>query len=217
MQKVRSLLPECIIGTLFLALTLLLSPVLMARAHNDVYLPKLWASDPTLYRGYLTGDLITEDARDVLYRADDEWDAVSDSTFEFIDSSYQNNNIHYTGDACGVPLGVWYLQRSYGNSYYAATGWCYDGTQHITRSTVTFNTDKTWYTGTGTPSNGQADLWGIATHELGHATGFKKHLTGSYCPDNATRHTMCGYWDWDQTYWARTLEQHDEHSIAEAY
>ena len=217
MQKIRGILPELAAGSLFFVLALLLSSSFAANAHTNVYLDKLWESDPTLYRGYLTGDLITEEARASMYRADDAWDSVSNSTFDFIDSSYQSNSVHYTGNACGVPLGVWYLQRSFGNSYYASTGRCHDDTSYITRSTVTFNTDRTWYTGTGTPSNGQSDLWGIATHELGHASGFSEHLTGNLCPATAARHTMCRNWSWNQTYWARSLEEHDEDSIAEVY
>lgn len=36
---------------------------------------------------------------------------------------------------------------------------------------MSFDSQDSWYTGTGTPGLGQNDLWGVAAHEAGHAAG----------------------------------------------
>lgn len=216
LKRLKNVLPECAIAACAFTLALLLASTMSAGAHTDVFVDQRWASDPTLYRGYLTGDLNTEQARQAMYRADNAWDDVYGSTLDFIDSSHQDTDVKHRSDACQTPVGVWYLQRNLSGPYAVAQR-CYSG-DDITKASVSFNTNHTWYSGTGTPPSGQSDLWGIATHELGHTTGFSEHLTGNdLCPSNSGKHTMCPTWSKSQVPWARTLETHDKHSIAGAY
>lgn len=218
MTIVKAVLPECVVAVTIFTLALIIGSSISAYAHNDVFRDQRWASDPTMYRGYLTDELNTARARTTMYQADNEWDAVSDSTLDFLDSSYQNPHVLYTPNACLVPNnGVWFLQHSWGNSWGGATLLCVAG-DDIIKASIVFNTDYTWYTGAGTPPEGEPDLWGTATHELGHAAGFEGHFTGNeLCPATSARHTMCGGWLISHLPYARTLEVHDKHSIAAAY
>ena len=216
-KRLRNVLPECVIAVCAFTLALLVASSMSAGAHTDVFVDQRWDSDPTLYRGYLTGVLNTEEARVAMYRADNAWDDVYGSNLDFIDSSYQDTDVKHRTNACATPEGVWYMQRSLPNSTYARAQRCYSGDE-IIKASVSFNSNHDWYLGTGTPPSGESDLWGVATHELGHTTGFSKHLTGSdLCPSNSGKHTMCPSWTKSQLPDARTLESHDKHSIAGAY
>jgi hypothetical protein len=93
------------------------------------------------------------------------------------------------------------------------------------------NNDAPWYSGTGSVPSGQFDLWGLATHEFGHAGGrlmggdTDGHFwdTSSLCPGDlidgqspSGRHTMC------QTVvnggaGARSPEEHDKDTFVNAY
>ena len=208
-----------LLGTLAFGIAFVLFGAGSADAHNDRFSSSLWPSDPTMYRGSLSGTLNTGAGRQAMYRGDNAWDNVYGSTLDFIDSSYQNIGVNWWGSACSLPAGVWFLEQPL--SGFGASSSCVSGGVR-SRSGVRFDsTGRNWYTGTGTPGFGQSDLWGVATHELGHAGGWRGgtgHYSGSsLCPGNSTKHTMCSGWTNTQLKWARDLRTHDSHAIAGAY
>ena len=65
--------------------------------------------------------------------------------------------------------------------------------------------------------NNVADLESVATHEFGHATGWRDtHLSGSDCPNNSGRNTMCAS-TIDGTAYGRSLESTDIRYRENAY
>lgn len=94
---------------------------------------------------------------------------------------------------------------------------------------VYFDAEEPWYTGTG-PTPGPAgnpgariDLWYVATHEFGHATGWVGHLgsndpeyRGPECPMDRNRSTMCAGTP-PGAEWGRDLARHDKHTFQAAY
>jgi len=100
---------------------------------------------------------------------------------------------------------------------------------YIANFQMRFDSGESWYTGTGTPScpnvdSCQTDLWSVATHEFGHATGRTKGGDGlghfgenwSVCADVADKHSMCP-WDFANYTRGRSLELHDKDSFRSAY
>jgi len=87
-----------------------------------------------------------------------------------------------------------------------------------------FDTDEDWYHTTGNDNvNNTVSAYGVATHEFGHAAGFKNHF-----PDNdagvcvfvalADVQTMCtGFSDLDDFWNWNTLETHDKHEFSAEY
>jgi hypothetical protein len=89
---------------------------------------------------------------------------------------------------------------------------------------IVMDPDNSWYSGTQKSEIGvgQLDFKGIATHEVGHITGFFGHFGGSYCDGSpSTSQTMCTGAGFGVvgpgTYEARTLEEHDKHTFDAAY
>jgi hypothetical protein len=82
---------------------------------------------------------------------------------------------------------------------------------------VIFDESLNWYTGTGDAPGDSYDLWSVATHELGHLTGWGPHITeAQYCPNNSTQQTMCEIY-YQGTERMRTLATHDKHTFDAAY
>jgi hypothetical protein len=80
---------------------------------------------------------------------------------------------------------------------------------------IRFDTsDVTWNLDTGGPSTGEVDLRSIATHEIGHALGFHRHVVDdAACSQEIA--TMCQYYP-GGTFW-RTLGYHDIHTVSPSY
>ena len=90
---------------------------------------------------------------------------------------------------------------------------------------IKMDSGDNWYTGTGTPGTNQADMWSVAAHEFGHATGRVKggdgqgHFPDSWAVCNQTAsewHTMCKTGIAGTT-WGRSLEAHDKDTFDNAY
>lgn len=109
----------------------------------------------------------------------------------------------------------------------ATTGKC--GQPTITGFDVQFattpdfiaGTGEVWYVGDGIVPSNAWDLQSIAVHEAGHVTGWSGHFDrddNTLCPnDTELAQTMCGGEDRRGTKGLRTLQDHDEHTIANAY
>ncbi len=98
-----------------------------------------------------------------------------------------------------------------------ATTCTISGSNELYSANVVFDSNESWYTGTGTPPSTKADLWAVAVHELGHAAGVQ-HITGStLCATSAVSyHTMCPLLIRATTK-GRSLETHDRHTFEGAY
>lgn len=90
------------------------------------------------------------------------------------------------------------------------TGWCWKGgdvgSKALKSFRVYFDRAEAWYAGTGDSSvrnrsgrvENRLDLWSVATHELGHATGWYDHWNGSkafcsYSSPPGSYRTMCPF------------------------
>lgn len=86
---------------------------------------------------------------------------------------------------------------------------------------MAFDRRERWYVGRGTPPDNATDAQSVATHELGHATGFSGHFDDdrpnqAICPESNRQHTMCRS-NITGTTWQRGLEPHDRHTFENAY
>lgn len=75
-----------------------------------------------------------------------------------------------------------------------------------------------WYSDSGTNiGSNESDFWSVATHEMGHATGWgDQHFSGStLCPQTGDRDVMCAALVEGTT--ERRLDPHDEDTFADAY
>jgi hypothetical protein len=80
-----------------------------------------------------------------------------------------------------------------------------------------------WYTGTATPPVASQDLWGLASHEFGHGTGFFlgnglhwDNVDSTLCPVSSSQHTMCNT-SYTGTTWWRGITTHDIHTFTNRY
>ena len=82
---------------------------------------------------------------------------------------------------------------------------------------IRFDWDETWATEQhGPDEEGEQDLEGAATHEMGHVYGWFGHFSGTACPSGLPGQTMCGT-QLPGDSWMRTTEVHDNHTLADAY
>ena len=124
------------------------------------------------------------------------------------------------GSPCGVPgyntAAIFWNDLDYLSSgTLGATRLC-GSTSVIFNFTIEFDSDRSWYTGTGDSPDNRPDFWSIASHEFGHAVGFWNHLPAGECPNNSTKFTMCPTYDMG-TERQRTLTAHDIHTFDAAY
>jgi len=103
-----------------------------------------------------------------------------------------------------------------------ATLQCGDS-QELKYAALAINADSgiDWFKGSGLvdPST-DFDLWGVATHEFGHATGTwfgNNHMPSGECGSGLVdRPTMCAGTSAGDVKW-RTLEAHDKSTFQHAY
>lgn len=146
---------------------------------------------------------------------------------EYCGDDYQQDGVHWFNIDDSVALAEVYKCSSVENA--GGTG----GTQ-LHSFQIRFDSSRNWFTGSGTGiASIQYDLWSVAAHEFGHATGrggtataglsplptengvvvgdASGHFTLSttYCNTNATAwHTMCAGVV-NGTIWGRSLNTHD--------
>lgn len=121
-------------------------------------------------------------------------------------------------DACAHSSNVLYWQNLSGPL--GVTSTCVSGTR-LVRFTIVIDSAPaagSWYTGTGDAPSDRYDLWSVASHEFGHATGWGPHFAedSPECPNDSTRHTMCGG-IYIGTERQRTLTTHDIHTYDGRY
>ncbi len=207
----RSVVLAVVVGVLMLTSTL-------ADAHTaGTYYKKKWVRDKSVTYSF-TSSVPTGAWRDRTNNGAAQWNALGRSmTFTpsgttvgnfnpyQCPSSYQTNAIHRRSiDGAGGSL--------------AQTISCvYSGTAEMYSFQTVFDSSENWNTGTALPARNQPDLWSIASHELGHATGFGGHFSGStYCSNNDAQQTLCQV-HWMGTSRQRTLGEHDKHTFSGAY
>ncbi|CAN5361026.1 hypothetical protein BH20ACT24_BH20ACT24_21820 [soil metagenome] len=120
--------------------------------------------------------------------------------------SYQENAIHYYN-----------MVESLGRTYQ-----CFAGNE-MTKFQLAIDVRDNWYLGEPTPPPASdSDLQSTATHEFGHAGGFRGpfsegHFKGSGELCTLTPyHTMCPFQGPGEG-WFRSLEEHDRHTFDDAY
>ena len=123
------------------------------------------------------------------------------------------------------------IQSGTKDPYFAWTNGCLsfnsDG-NHMWFFRLQVSNDYSWYTGTSTVTSGQVDVWGMAAHEFGHATGrFGGSDHGHFLEGDETAcpgaggggtgySTMCPHLNTGKEAW-RSLETHDKTSFGAAY
>ena len=79
------------------------------------------------------------------------------------------------------------------------------------RMQVSIESHTRWYSGTGDTT--LMDVWGMMTHEFGHATSFSNHFgAAGDCEYDSVHQTMCPYIRTGMEEW-RTLGTHDVHTF----
>src|SRR5687767_4368602 len=81
---------------------------------------------------------------------------------------------------------------------------------------IVFDPTEIWNTGTGDIPSTHIDFWSVATHELGHATGWSGHFNESLCAAGSSQETMCTYYYTGSEY-MRTPHTHDAHTFGTPY
>jgi hypothetical protein len=133
---------------------------------------------------------------------------------------------------CEGTTGIFYRNLAnddYGNALAVTTG-CADYTQsNLIKFKMVFDSHPSlgpgidWYVGDGNVPDNRWDLQSIATHEAGHAAGsygggHHGHFLGATLCSGSDRQTLCvGSADSVGTKYLRTLEEHDLHTLEDAY
>jgi len=143
------------------------------------------------------------------------WSKVRNADFDYKHGSDYGSN--YDFKVCSGKNGIHTASIDGRNGVLGVTYSCLNGAGQITSFNTAFDSGENWYTSDGTPGSSQPDLISVATHELGHGTGFGQgapngHFSGSICTANSDQQTMCPAHTLG-TKWQRSLEKHDKHTF----
>jgi hypothetical protein len=207
-----------------------------AHAAGSYYPTHRWAADTNNYIGFFTNgsSLDSTAGQGRMKDGNNAWNNTASAWFDVVDQAGQYDLVVWTGNACDMPLtGIWNLQEAQTGTS-AQTSLCRPNASTITRAAIRYDTSgRTWHTSTSTTvPSGSTDLWGVATHENGHANGWGwgfgtcSGAVGHFCQSDppcspfteTNAHTMCPVWSTtNQTWWQRTLLTHDTHTFQAAY
>lgn len=218
MGKVR--LRVVLLALVFMVPATLLMPISNASSHTwTTYYYHKWLanSDPKYWFNDSLPD--SADFRQRVRDASNSWNAQGGTGAP----DFLSQTVTSLGRDCSVGRNmIEFANLAAGVAADTPSCWYTTGLANYYGFSIRFNSDMTWYTGTGTPPAGQIDLQSIATHEFGHATGFGSdyapdHFPVSECPTSSTTlYTMCPSYPTATIRW-RTLEVHDIHTLEGAY
>ena len=206
----------CFVAGSIVALCVLLAAPSGAHTPGSFY-NKRWISNKNVPYAFTTSGRPSSEWRSRVNAAAGTWNTLGEpmrfnnvaDTGDFepktCPSSYQRNGVHRRAfDGPGGTLARTYL--------------CWTSNGELYSFQLVFDSNDNWYTGTGLPGRNQADLQSVATHELGHATGFAGHFASSaaICNNTSGQHTMCAAHR-AGTNRQRSLELHDKHTFQRAY
>lgn len=196
-------------------LALMIEP---ASAHDaNVLIGKRWIRDKSVNYGFTPSGAPLQLWRDRTNDGINQWNSQNQAmTFTRVADysdfdptvcppSYQKNGIHRRSrDGRGNVLAVTYT--------------CvFAGTNELYSFQVVYDQDEFWYISNGDASDDTMDLWSVASHELGHATGFGHFGSNeSICGNDSGQNTMCPTY-YIGTERMRTLATHDIHTFSAAY
>ena len=174
-------------------------------------------------------DSVPVGARDVIKKGSWQWNQVSGTPMTFDFESGQSDFTSLGFSSCDPNTQYWYQNNRVGwttpADHPGDTAMCTfadDITKYFNWK-MKFDPGENWYKEEGNPSFNQDDLWTVATHEFGHASGFLGHFAesadacrGDQHPDFHLRHSMCPTY-YEGTTIQRSLEEHDRHTFRSAY
>ena len=220
----RALVIDCLAAALLAALVL----ATVGPAHDkDTFYTKHWASGERNQDYGFANAVPTGNFRDRVQDGAQEWNALAgnmqfhrggvDVNWSYGDAcnAAGNNSIHY-GNIDGPPV-AGQLNTA------AQTRHCYytDRPSILALFRMRFDEDDPWYRDTGNPPSDRIDLWSLAAHEFGHATGFgqfgaQDHFGASSVYCDPPKQTMCPSTSQGSAGW-RSLEDHDRHTFNNQY
>lgn len=194
-------------------------PLDAALAHNDFYAGHRW--DNATNVNYYFRNSFPTDYRPRIRDGFAQWNDTPNDGLDEPDFIHAGEE---TGGDWNEPCnsafnGIYYLELdSVSSSALGVVYRCVVSGGRVIRFSMSFDEQRPWYSGTGETPAGSYDLWSMASHEAGHATGWGGHLAedGQYCPNDPSRHTMCPTL-YPGTERQRHLEVHDYHTFEGAY
>lgn len=197
-----------------LAIVFALSNMTAGHAHS--WVPYYRASWPLAHRTIPYGfDNYWPLSKSGVHNGSNAWNfALGGSAPNFFNQLPQQN---YSTTACNLAdyTGAIHFRdlNVYGTSVLGRTDVCKVGATLHRFALSIDSSGRTWYVGTGDAPGNQYDMWSVASHEFGHATGWVYHLDyvtpgTSLCANNSGQHTMCGIY-YVGTERQRTLGTHD--------
>ena len=225
MRRARSLLVDCVVAAALAAMVL--GAIGWAHTGSTFYTKK-WKSGERNQNYGFASDVPTGNFRDRVENGAQQWNALAGNmqfsrggvnvtwNFGSACNAAGNNSIHW-GAIDGPPV------AGQTNTAAQTTHCVYTNEpQFLALFRMRFDSADPWYRDTGDPPSDKIDLWSLAAHEFGHATGWgaggaQNHFDsgGSVCT-SSPKHTMCPSIPQGESYW-RSLEEHDRHTFNNVY